>query len=417
MTKIEKIKQSLQQTREKRKSQICKVYELKFDKSKLSKEKLNFLNMLFVEAKWLYNYQLASNNIFEFSDKIKEVEVLNKDKQIEKKELKYLSSQMKQSLIKRIKQNIINLSKSKKKGNIIGRLKFKSRINSIPLKQFKHTYDIINNKTIRLQGFKKHFKILGFNQTPINTEFANATLVRKCNNYYLKITCFLPKKEKVKTYKNIGLDFGIKDNIVDSKGNKYNFQFLETDKLKKASRKLQKAKLGSNNRYKLKNKLAKEYEKIFNKKKDAKNKFISKLVNENDVICIQDEQIHNWAKSKMKGFGRRIQFGIMGGIIFDLKKKSETVVIDKFFPSTKLCPSCGALNKHNLEERIYNCECGYSQDRDIHSAKNILNQGLKQISMEYRNTMLVEKMSDLKETFVSDKQFSMKQEAEISVIH
>jgi len=42
--------------------------------------------------------------------------------------------------------------------------------------------------------------------------------------------------------------------------------------------------------------------------------------------------------------------------------------------------------------------------------KNILNQGLK-ISKELRNSMLVEKMSDLEKTFVFDKQFSMKQES------
>ena len=68
------------------------------------------------------------------------------------------------------------------------------------------------------------------------------------------------------------------------------------------------------------------------------------------------------------------------------------------------------LDKIGLDARIYFCDCGYSQDRDIHSAKNILNEGLK-ISKELRNSMLVEKMLDFEETFVFDKQFSMKQEA------
>lgn len=93
----------------------------------------------------------------------------------------------------------------------------------------------------------------------------------------------------------------------------------------------------------------------------------------------------------MKGFGRRIQFGISGGIISDLKKKSETVLVLRNFPSTQLCPCCGLLNKIGLDERIYFCDCGYQEDRDIHSAKNILNQGLKQIGRESINQMPSEK--------------------------
>jgi putative transposase len=154
------------------------------------------------------------------------------------------------------------------------------------------------------------------------------------------------------------------------------------------------------------------YDKITNRKKDCKNKFVSKLVKENDVICIQDEMIHQWHKSKMKGFGRRIQFGISGGIISDLKKKSETVVVPRSFPSTQLCPKCGSLNKHGLEERVYFCSCGYFEDRDIHSSRNILREGLKQIGRESINTMPFEK-NPLFNSFYNIKQdFSMRKEAQ-----
>ena len=411
MTKSEQIKKSILQTKEKRKSQICKVFELKFDKSHLSKEKLNFLNMLFVEAKWIYNFQLSQADIFKCSDKLKEVEVLNKDKQKEKREIKNLSSQMIQAIIDRTKQSIVNLSKSKKKGNSIGRLKFKSQISSIPLKQFNNTFKIISKNYIKLQGFKKYFKVKGLDQLPKICDIANATLIKMNKEYYLKVTCFLPKEEKIKTGKSVGLDFGIKDSVIDSNGNKYLFQFSESKQLKKVSRKLHKAKLGSNNRYKVKNKLSKEYEKITNKKKDCKNKFVSKLVKENDVICIQDEMIHNWHKSKMRGFGRRIQFGISGGIISDLKKKSETVLVPRNFPSTQLCPNCGSLNKIGLDKRIYFCSCGYFEDRDIHSAKNILNQGLKQIGRESINTMPSEK-NPLFDSIWIKQDFSMTKEAQ-----
>jgi len=410
--KTEKWLQKVKQTKEKRKSQVCKVYELKFDMSHLSKEKSIYLKQLFLEAKWLYNSILSSTDIFKFDLKNKKIVVLDKDKNQIEKELRVVSSQMRQAIYQKVCYSIKSLSTKKKKGKAkeVGKLKFKSQLNSIVLNQSGVTYRIENEKYIFIQGFKKHFKIKGFNQIPKNVEFANSTLTRKCGNYYLKVTCFLPKEEKIRTVKSIGLDFGIKDSVIDSAGNKYLFQFPESKQLKKVSKKLNKAKLGSSNRYKIKNKLSKQYEKITNKKKDCKNKFVSKLVKENDVICIQDEMIHNWHKSKMRGFGRRIQFGISGGIISDLKKKSETVVIPRNFPSTQLCPCCGSLNKIGLEERIYFCSCGYSEDRDIHSAKNILNQGLKQIDRESINTMLSEK-NPLFDSFWIKQDFSMTKEA------
>ena len=73
-------------TKEKRKHQNCRVFELKIIKSKCSKKTLKHLNKLFLEAKWFYNYILStdSKDIKNFNTKIKEVTILNKDKQIEK---------------------------------------------------------------------------------------------------------------------------------------------------------------------------------------------------------------------------------------------------------------------------------------------------------------------------------------------
>ena len=55
-----------------------------------------------------------------------------------------------------------------------------------------------------------------------------------------------------------------------------------------------------------------------------------------------------------------------------LKLLPQTVVIDKWIPTTKWCPKCGKKHSMPLDARTYECECGYSEDRDIHSAKNML---------------------------------------------
>ena len=140
MTKSEQIKKSLSKTKKRRQLQNCKVFTIKVDKSHLSREKISHLRRTFLETKWLYNFILSQDNIFDFDSKLKSVEVLNKDKEKECRELIALSSQMKQAIVDRTIQNIINLSKVKKKGKTVGKLKYKSVVNAVPLKQNNSTH-------------------------------------------------------------------------------------------------------------------------------------------------------------------------------------------------------------------------------------------------------------------------------------
>jgi len=166
------------------------VFECKIDESHCSKTQIEFLYKCFLEAKWMYNHVLSLEDVFAFDTKAKTVNVLNKDKEIEERNLENLSSQMKQGLYNREKDSIINLSKAKKKGIKIGRLKFKSVVNSIPLQQNGKTYRILNKGRIALQGCKKPFKVNGLKQIPDDADITCATLVKKENEYYIKITCF-----------------------------------------------------------------------------------------------------------------------------------------------------------------------------------------------------------------------------------
>ena len=51
--------------------------------------------------------------------------------------------------------------------------------------------------------------------------------------------------------------------------------------------------------------------------------------------------------------------------------------IADFFPSSKLCFECGSIkNDLELKDRIYKCECGYQEDRDINASKNIKREGI-----------------------------------------
>ena len=372
--KKQQIKATINATRERRKNQECKTYNLKIQYNKLNGEQKQYLKMLFVEAKWFYNYLLSQENIFDCLDLIKSKEVQIKTiNGFENRRIQYLSSQSRKGVFDKICNSIKALSILKKKDFKIGRLKFKPEINSIDFPQAKISWQIKDNK-IKLQGLKKTLFVNGLKQLK-NYELANCKLIRKASGYYLQITTFQDKKEKQITNKAIGLDFGIKDNIITSNNEKYNFDFPETKKLKRLQKHFSRKKKGSHNRYKILRQIKKEYEKTNNLKKDICDKFVSKLNKENDVIAIQDELISLWHKGI---FGSAVQHSILGAIKSKLKSFESTVVLSSKEPTTKMC-FCGFKNNITLSDRVFKCQkCGLEADRDLKSACYILHRGLQQ---------------------------------------
>ena len=401
-TWIEKVKD----TKERHQLFDCKTFELKLDKSHLSIEKLSYLKMLFVEAKWLYNYILSTENIFEFDTKSHTVIVLNKDKQPEERKLEYLSSQMKQSVQQKLtyavkslaaKKKKLKQKKKKTKGNRIGKIKFTSECKAIVLNQYNRTYRFINKRYLKLQGCKHTFRIQGLEQISESAEVTCATLCYRHNDYYLKVTCYVPKEEINYSDYSVGIDFGISTALTLTTGEKYDLQFPEHKRLRRLRRRMsrkaeqiKKKKVSRSKNYlKLKTKVNKEYHKLTNRKKDKKNKLVRQITRKYQIICVQDENIVGWHAGN---FGKQVQHSLMGGIISGLERKSHTFIkVDKFFPSTQLCPICSHREKLTLEERTYICpNCGYKNDRDVKAAICIEREGLKQIRREPTKSTLLE---------------------------
>jgi len=180
LEKNAKIREKRKQTLIRRNSQEARTFELKMDKSKISKTTLTILNRLFLEAKWFSNYIIA-NGILNFKPhmdyKVKVVQVKVGDA-FQEREIQVLSSQMKQALIKRIQENVIALSKSKKKGVKVGRIKFVKAVHSIPLTQYGVTYWVKKDKRVHVQGIG-NFKVSGLDQVPENAEFSSANFVER----------------------------------------------------------------------------------------------------------------------------------------------------------------------------------------------------------------------------------------------
>lgn len=315
MTKNEQISKSLSETRVKRQAQQCKVYTFKIDISKCNSNQLEKLKMYFVEAKWLYNHFLNKGKIFSQDYKIQTIEKYNKNKQLETQTLNHLPAKSKQIILQELKQNIYNLSKRKKKDFKIGKLRFKSDFNSLDFNQYGNSHKIVNSKRFKLQGIKKPLPIHGLNQLDGDEDLASCKLIKKPSGYYIKLTTFKYKKPfEIKTA--LGLDFGIKNNITTSEGKTHNICVEETGRLKVLQAKLAIKQKGSNNRYKIRQKIQREYEKMYNRKKDQVNKIVSKL--SDYTLFMQDENLDGW---KSGYFGKQVQYSGLGLLKAKLKEK------------------------------------------------------------------------------------------------
>ena len=374
-----KIKASMAATHARRKSQICRVFELKVSIRHNPKSVFEKLSNCFKEAKWVINDMLSlskdntDNSIFDYKyTEHKDVVHYDKNKNPVISPIT-LPSVLHRATVAQKKTDIINLAKAKKKGIKVGALKFKRQVDCIPI--ITGFTQIIDGCRITIPGFKK-IRVNGLNQLHQFEQFeiADAKLVRKENGYYVKISIMLPKSSRKPTNREVGLDFGIKDSITTSNGDKYNCKVQESEYLKYLSKMLNRHKTekDSKRRWRCKCQLAREYEHLANKRKDIANKIYNKLVTDYDVIYFQDEQIKNWQKGL---FGKSVQSSCLGSMkqrLVSLEASGRSFKISKWEPTTKLCPMCGCINHPTLADRIYKCDCGYTMDRDTHSARVVL---------------------------------------------
>lgn len=98
----------------------------------------------------------------------------------------------------------------------------------------------------------------------------------------------------------------------------------------------------------------------------------------------------------------------MGMVKTKLKDLTQTVVLDKYIPTTKWCPKCHKKHVMDLDQRTYICECGYSEDRDIHSAKNMIHIAKSCfenniVPTEHREITLEEFKTTIGDIAISDK--------------
>lgn len=372
--KNDKIRNSMKATFEKRKSQICRVFKCKIDESRLSKRQKEELKMLFIEAKWFYNWLLSiPQDLSEInSQKVHEITKLNKDKHEETVELKFLKSSQRDSIKTGLVSALKTMKSLREKGlQKHGKLHFAKEYKSIDLKQFGVTHKIRGKRSMVIQGISKKTPVNGLQQLPEKCDITNAKLLNTPQGYFIAITTFINKTDliqKPKTKEIIGIDFGCQTSLTYSDGHKTTISIGETERLKCLQQKLSRQKSNSNNRNRTKKLINIEYQKIGNRKRDIANKIIADL-KQHEKIIIQDEQLYNWHKSY---HGKAIQHSFLGTIKAKLKTLDNCYVLSRDIPTTKICMNCGKVHNIKLSDRTFSCICGIKQDRDIHAAQNMI---------------------------------------------
>lgn len=245
----------------------------------------------------------------------------------------------------------------------------------------------ITNDQFRLDDSLKRIKIPNLGWVRLREvlrfkgKIISATVSRQADKWFVSIsveTDDLTHLRPAENQGNVGVDLGVKSLATLSNGEvvagSKPLKMLLA-KLKRQSRQLSRKQKGSANRQKAKNNLAKLHARIANIRKDGLHKLTSDLTRRFDTIVIEDLNIRgmlsNGKLSKSIAdmgfyeFRRQLDYksGFRGNLIF---------VADRWFPSSKTCSACGIVKQDlTLKDRVFKCECGHVQDRDLNAAINL----------------------------------------------
>ena len=186
------------------------------------------------------------------------------------------------------------------------------------------------------------------------------------------------------TEQMVGVDVGLKAMVALSSGEVVEnprFYLKAQRRLARAQRRLSSKKQGSKNRAKARRKVARLHAKIADKRRDFQHKLSTRIIRENQVICVESLSVKNMLKNHC--LAKHISDVGWGEFVRQLEYKAAwygrtLVQIDRWYPSSKTCSGCQhVLETLSLDCRFWTCPaCGTVHDRDINASKNILAEGL-----------------------------------------
>ena len=238
-----------------------------------------------------------------------------------------------------------------------------------------------------------------FGYIPVNSIVKSGTVSQKADKYYVSI---LVEEDDKKVYKStnegLGIDLGVKEFVVCSNGIKFK-NINKTSTVKKVEKKLKREQRKLSRKYeslKIRNKNLKEgratsqniqkqlvkvqklHQRLTNIRTDYINKIVSSIIKQKpSYITIEDLNVKGMMKNKhlSKAIASQKFFEFKTKLMFKCKENHiELRIVDRFYPSSKTCSSCGKVKKDlKLSDRVYKCDCGLTIDRDLNASINLKN--------------------------------------------
>lgn len=256
---------------------------------------------------------------------------------------------------------------------------------------------LISNQHFSLAEGKVRIPKLGWVRMRESLRFQgkvlSATVSKEAGHWFIAITVEIPDAPECsdsQVYSAVGVDLGLNKLAVLSTGeafeNPRTTQRFER-RLRRLNKSLARKKKGGENWKKAKQRLSLLHFRIRNIRQDSLHKLTSYLANCYSDVCIEDLNASGMVRNKrlaksvsdaaFREFRRQLEY-----------KAIQVHVVDRFFPSSKLCMECGQVHEMPLSKRIFKCSCnGLAIDRDLHAARNILRQGLPNVKPVEREAL------------------------------
>lgn len=221
-------------------------------------------------------------------------------------------------------------------------------------------------------------------------KITSGTVSKKAGRYFVSVLVEIPDAKIANNCnEGIGIDLGLMDLAIVSNGKTFK-NINKTARLRKLekqlrreqrclSRKYESLKKGEStqkNIQKQKLRVQKLHHKIDNIRTDYINKTIAEIVKTKpSYIAIEDLNVSGMMKN------RHLSKAVASQKFYEFRTKLkakcddngiELRIVDKWYPSSKLCHCCGAIKKDlKLSDRVYRCSCGYIEDRDFNASLNL----------------------------------------------
>lgn len=233
-------------------------------------------------------------------------------------------------------------------------------------------------------------------QLPINTKYYNPRITFDGKYWYVSVSIEEENKYEELTNESLGIDLGIKELAICSDGTIYS-NINKTVKVKKiekrlrrlqrkVSRKYQNNKEGSTfvktcNIIKLEKQIKLLQRRLSNIRKNHLHQTTASIVKTKPRrIVIEDLNVSGMMKNRhlAKAIQKQGFYEFRRQLEYKCKRKGiEVIIADRFYPSSKTCSSCGTINKDlKLSDRVFNCNCGFSIDRDLNASINLANYNI-----------------------------------------